>query len=363
MQTRWLRRATVAATVLFAGAVCAQDAPALQDASLQEKARLTPLIEGAKKEGSVSYWDAVLQPQTKDLLTTAFLKRYGLPPSFRVNHTLGGTAAVITRVEQELNAGRVTIDVVGSAATTWVYEVLRAGHIMPYDSPELAHYPKMFEAGLAEPGQFGINGGYLLVPTWSADHLNFTGKSWKDVIGAVPPGRLSIGDSAKSATYLATHIGLSKVLDQDYFRKVAAMKPSFFVRSEQIAGRLVAGEDLMAFSGMPTRAYQYNQQGAKLKFMLPEEGVVLMAQAMFILKAAPRPNAAKLWVDFLLSDEGQQILARNEALVSGRSNFKSPMPDYAPNIDSMKLIKVDWKSMSNDDLKKARSGWENIFNP
>ena len=86
------------------------------------------------------------------------------------------------------------------------------------------------------------------------------------------------------------------------------MKPSFLIRSEQIAGRLVSGEDLLAVSGMPTRAYQLNQKGAKLKFMLPEEGVVLLPQAMFILKKAPHPNAAKLWVDFMLSEEGQTLV-------------------------------------------------------
>ncbi|HET9903774.1 MAG TPA: extracellular solute-binding protein [Xanthobacteraceae bacterium] len=339
----------------------AQTAPALERASPQERARLAPVIEAAKQEGSVSYWDAVIQPHTKDALTAAFLKRYGLPATFRVNHTLAGTATVITRVEQEIKAGQVRIDVVGSAGTAWVYGLLRAGHILPYDSPELVHYPRMVEAGVAEPGYFGVNGSYLLVPMWSEEHLKFAGRSWKDVLGAVPNGRISVGDSSKSATYLATHIGLSSVLEADFFRKLAAMKPSFLVRSEQIAGRLVTGEDLMSFSGMPTRAFQYNQKGAKLKFLLPEEGVVLLAQAMFILKAAPHPNAAKLWVDFLLSEEGQRILAGSEALVSGRSGFASPLPDYAPNIDAMKVIKIDWKGMSDSELKKARDGWIAVF--
>jgi len=114
---------------------------------------------------------------------------------------------------------------------------------------------------------------------------------------------------------------------------------------------------------MPTRAYQYNQKGANLKFIMPAEGVVLLPQTMFILKKAPHPNAAKLWVDFILSEEGQNIVVKGEAMISGREGFKSPLPEYAPPIDNLKLIPVDWKSLSTEELKKIRAEWTAIFNP
>jgi iron(III) transport system substrate-binding protein len=114
---------------------------------------------------------------------------------------------------------------------------------------------------------------------------------------------------------------------------------------------------------MPTRAYQYNQKGARLKFMLPEEGAVLLPQNMFILAKAPHPNAAKLWVDFILSEEGQAIVVKSEAMVSGRTGFKSPLPDYAPSIDSLKLINVDWQGLSEEKLKTMREEWVQVFNP
>src|SRR5690606_14227530 len=106
------------------------------------------------------------------------------------------------------------------------------------------------------------------------------GTSWMDVLGKVPEGRMSIGDASKSQTYLSTYMGLRTVLPPDYFKRLAAMKPVFLVRSEQIASQLVTGQNLMAFSGMPTRAFQANARGAKLKFALPKEGVVLLPQAM-----------------------------------------------------------------------------------
>jgi iron(III) transport system substrate-binding protein len=119
----------------------------------------------------------------------------------------------------------------------------------------------------------------------------------------------------------------------------------------------------MAYFGMPTRAYQATMRGAKLKFLLPQEGVVLLPQATFIIKGAPHPAAARLWIDFILSEVGQEILVRDEALISGRTGFKSPIPEYAPSIDSLHLINVDWHAVSSADMKKAREEWINIFSP
>jgi ABC-type Fe3+ transport system substrate-binding protein len=88
-----------------------------------------------------------------------------------------------------------------------------------------------------------------------------------------------------------------------------------------------------------------------------------LPQSMFILKKAPHPNAAKLWVDFILSEPGQAILVKGEAMVSGRTGFKSPLPEYAPGIDSLKLINVDWQGLSTEKLKVLRDEWTGMFNP
>ncbi len=351
------------ASAMFASPVLAQEPSALSKASPAEKARLQELIKAAVVEGQVSYIDAVIQPQTNDALVAAFRQQYGLPASFRVNYTLTNASGVITRIEQELRAGRVTMDVGGIAALPWVHERVKAGDIVKYASPEYAAYGKAFDSGLGLKDYFAFNGAYIFVPTWNSETLKFGGKSWKDVLGSVPAGRISMGDASKSETYLSTYLGLRQVLGLDYFKELAKLKPNFLVRSEQIVARLVSGEDLMAYFGMPTRAYQSNQRGAKISFLLPREGVVLLPQATFIIKGAPHPAAAKLWIDFILSEAGQDILVRNEALISGRTGFKSPIPDYAPPIDKLNLIRVDWGSVSTADMKKAREEWSSIFNP
>ena len=351
------------AGVLLGAPAFAQEPPAVVRAAGAEKARVTDLIKAATTEGQLSYIDAVIQPQTNDELTAAFRKQYGLRDSFKVNYTLTNASGVITRIGQELQARRVSQDVGGIAALPWAFERARAGDIIEYASPEYAAFDKAIASGLAMKNYFAFNGAYIFVPTWSPETLPFAGKSWKDVVGAVSPGRMNIGDASKSETYLSTYVGLRRVLGVDYFNEVAKLKPNFLVRSEQIVARVVSGEDQTAYFGMPTRVYQANMRGAKVKFLLPQEGVVLLAQATFIIKGAPHPAAARLWIDFILSEVGQEILVRDEALISGRTGFKSPIPEYAPSIDSLHLINVDWHAVSSADMKKAREEWINIFSP
>src|SRR5580704_16624416 len=101
---RLVRPALLAAFMAasLAKPAAAQEPPALQGASAEEKARLTQLIDAAKKEGSLTYWDVVIQPETNDALTATFRKFYGLPNSFQVNYQLSATAGLVTRVEQEI---------------------------------------------------------------------------------------------------------------------------------------------------------------------------------------------------------------------------------------------------------------------
>lgn len=348
-------------SLLISYTALASDVPALQGKSPEEHTRITALIEDAKKEGALSYYDAVVAAETSDELAAVFKKTYGLPSSFEVRFTQLSTGNLVTRLEQELGANRVTVDVASLASPSWVFERMAKGDITEYASPEYAAYEPAYKLGFAVKNFFAPNGGYLFLPMWNADNLDFKGKSYKDVIKAVPEGRITIGDASNSTAYLATYMGQREKLDRSFFESLAQMKPSFLVRAEQIAARLVSGQDLMTYSGQPAQALRYNKKGINLKFIFPEEGVVIMPQCQFIVRGAPHPAAARLWVDFILSETGQTLLAQREAMVSSRSGFKTPNPEYAPSLEQLKIIPIDWRSVTTTDVQKARQDWSGIF--
>src|SRR5260370_808500 len=164
--TYFLRGALLVALAVagLARPAAAQEPPALQGVSAEEKARLPQLVDAAKKEGSLTYWDVVIQPETNDALTAAFRKFYGLPNGFRINNQLSATAPLVTRVEQEINANRVTIDVAAVGSPPWVFERAAAGDVLEYDSPQYKFYADVIARGLGRKGMFPFNRAYVSRP-------------------------------------------------------------------------------------------------------------------------------------------------------------------------------------------------------
>jgi iron(III) transport system substrate-binding protein len=270
---------------------------------------------------------------------------------------------MITRLEQEISAHRVTFDIAAVGSPSWTFDRQKTGAFMNYDSPQYQFYQDAIKQGLGVNGVFILNGGYAQIPIWNTAIYDFKGKSYKDALAAAPEGRFSIGDVVNSESHLTTYAGLRQVLGIDFFKEMAKKKPTFVGRSEQSAQRILTGQDILAFGGNPSRVLQSNQKGASLKILYPEEGFTFLPQMMFIMAQSPHPNAAKLWFDFILSQSGQKILAEKEALISARSGFQSPVPDVAPPFSSLKIIHVDWEKMSAQQLINYRDEWVSIFNP
>lgn len=113
-----LAQKTLAVLLLFFTQVlpAAEEPQALKEATAAHKEPLRALIAQAAKEGEVSHLDAVIQPDTNAALVTAFRKYYGLPADFKVNYSLVATASLVTRVDQEVSAGHVTMDIVENEA-------------------------------------------------------------------------------------------------------------------------------------------------------------------------------------------------------------------------------------------------------
>ncbi len=357
------RFALAIAIWMTACAAWAQDIPAAKGLDAPAKAKLMQLIGAAEKEGTLAYADTIIQPTTNKLLVAAFHKYYGLPELFTVNFTLLGSSAMVTRLEQGFSANRVTFDVASVASPIWVFAAHRKGYFLEYHSPQYANYKAAFAAGLGIEGYFAFDGGYSQIPIWNSEILDFHGKSYKDIVAAAVPGRFSIGDAVHSESQLTTYVGLRQIFDVDFFKAIAKKKPTFIYRSETSAQRVVSGQDVLALSGGAARVMQADRKGAKLKVLYPSEGFALLPQSTFILKNAAHPNAAKLWIDFILSQQGQELVCGREALISGRAGFKSPVPQYAPDLGSLKIIPVDWEKLNADVLKKYRKEWESIFTP
>ena len=191
-------------------------------------------------------------------------------------------------------------------------------------------------------------------------------KSWHDLLDPKWKGKILSDDmralGSGSALFTATH----EKLGREFHTRLAAQQLEFTrdVRGSQ--RRIVRGEypffipfnvaDILTLKGLP------------VKFIVPKEGAVYVVFDCAILKGAPHPNAARLLLDFMLSDEVQLIYASSGyGMTAG--GLEGKLSAEMRQLSSLKLLGTSvaeaarqcWNWRSRYTISVARclgSGWK-----
>ncbi len=86
--------------------------------------------------------------------------------------------------------------------------------------------------------------------------------------------------------------------------------------------RIASGKDLLGYNLLGSYAMARAQHDPALGVVLPQDYTLILSRVLIIAKHAPHPNAAKLWLDFLLSRRGQTIIAERSRLFSIRGDVQ-----------------------------------------
>lgn len=337
-------------------------------AAQTEAERVAQLVEAAVREGEVHYIDPVVTSKTQEALARAFRKKYGLPESFKVTATVRGTGEVVAAVQQEIKAGRYTVDVVRVPSPPLFQAMAKQGHLMAYLSPEWRHYERTAQrlALEAQPPYFVVPSGYTFIPVWNRKVLRADIRSWYDMLNPAFRGRAIMGDIRKSSSQMDVYIGLRKALGDDFFPRYGDVtKPIFMFRMEEKIGKLISGEYAITMFMTWGRVYQRVTETPQLDLGIanPKEGVVLIGEHIGILAGAPHPNAAKLFLDFWLSEEGLTEYVRGEAYIPFREGFRYPaeVRPFLPALADLKVIPVNWADLTAKDREAAKAHFRKAF--
>lgn len=355
---------TPAPSASSAAAAAKVDAPILSSLSGTERDRVAGLIQGAQKEGELNWLDAVVVPDSAAKMGDAFKQRYGLS-NLKINFERKNTGQTTSQVQEEVKGGKVTVDVFAVASPRLFYALKDANALLKYDSPESAHYEASKKAGLTfEPGYWLSPVAYTFAPVENPKFYDKPIKSWNDMVDPKLQGKILISDAGGSEAPLYVYVGLRKVLPLSLFQQLAALGATVNgASSVQGTQRLASGEIWVA-EDLPSRLVQtVKQTGVPLKPFYPDEGIVMLGHPYGILAKAPHPNVAKLFVDFMFSEQGQNMYVSLEGLASGRDGIKVPdeVRQYSPPLSEIKTIALDFKSLDQKTLEAARAEWQQVF--
>ncbi|MBI5069686.1 MAG: ABC transporter substrate-binding protein [Deltaproteobacteria bacterium] len=281
------------------------------------------VIAAAHREGRVVVY-SVTDREVAEPLLADFAELY---PRIQLDYRELRTAELYEQYTREVREGRVEADVLWSPAMDLQMKLANDGLAQAYESPEAVHLPpwaswrhEAFGTTL-EPFVFVHDGRRLpddRVPQTHADLVRML------EAGPVAHGKVAAYDPERSAIgYLL--LTQDSRIDPGFADAVRAYGRAGIERhatTSRMIDRVLSGDLLLAFNVNGSYALQAQRQHPSLGVVYPRDYVLAASRIALITRAAPHPSAARVFLDYLLSHRGQQVLAQRCSLFSIRPDVE-----------------------------------------
>jgi len=332
-------RFLASALAFVAGTALAQ-----HPASLEGPDRDARLLAGAKKEGELVIYTSA-QADDIGLVAKAFEQKYGV----KVTMWRASSEKVLQRALAEAKANRHAVDLAETNGPE--LEMLhREGLAQAVKSPHLADIIPAAKQPHGEWVGTRLN-VFALAYNTKAVKKDELPKSYDDLAQPRWKGRLGIeADDTEWLAGVLSQIGEQKGIE--LFRDIVQKNGISVRRGHTLLTNLVAsGEVPLALTVYNYKAEQLKNQGAPIDWFAIGKAVARPNGAA-VMKRAPHPNAAVLFYDFEISEEGQRILAKRDFVPTNRK-VDSPL-------NKIPLLVVDPKVMLDQQAKWSKL-YEELF--
>jgi iron(III) transport system substrate-binding protein len=330
-----MNRKLVAAAAGIAGLIALAGA----SAQAEENFGSPELVAAAKAEGKLVLYTANYAEVEQDVIKE-FNKRF---PEIKIEMVRAPGGQLITRVRTEAAAGKLIADIVDHSDRALMVEL--ADLFQDYAPPNAADYDP---AALVSP-KFWPRATLMWSIAYNTELVKDPPKTWMDL--TKPQYDKLIGQVfAQSGGTTWTRIMFERqVLGEDYWAKQAATHPILYPSGAPMSDALVRGEIGMG-PLLYNAVYPKQKEGAPLKMVFPPEGVPANPYATGIPKTAAHPNAAKLYLNWCLSKEGQTFMIKEQ----GNLTSLKVSPAYPEGFDP-KVVKVWYPNF--DQYVKLHADW------
>ncbi len=279
---------------------------------------VTPaLIEAARKEGNVVFYTSIDLP-VAERIGKAFEARY---PGVKVRVERTGAERVFQRIGQEYSSKLYKVDSVSSSDAAHFIVWKRDGILEPYVPEDVAGFP----AEHKDP-----DGTYATFRSWVCTigyNTNLVKaedapKSYADLLEPKWTGKIVKAHPSYSGTIMTATYQMSRDLGWSFFEKLAKQKVMQVQSSADPPKKLALGERAVMADGNEYNMFIEKEKGTPVDIVYATEGSPLIVGPIAIFKNAPNPNAARLWQNFMLSAEAQQLIIDTGGLRSVHPGVK-----------------------------------------
>ena len=319
------RRSTVLAMASLA--LAAALAPATSNAQVPAgyPASYQAVIDGAKKEGKV-----IVYTPTDSNAGRPLVKEFeSLYPGVKVEYNDMNTTEIYNRVIAEAASNSAGADIVWSSAMDQQVKLVGDGYAAAYDSPEAGSLPAWAVFQKQAYGTTFETVGFVynkrLLPAGDVPH---THAEFVKLIKSDPArfkGKVTTFDIEKSGSgflFLTEDAKIDPAGTWDAVRAMAAEGVRLQSSSGTMMERISSGENLVGYNMFLPYAQTRAKKDPGIGYEVPKDYALVLSRVAFVSKSAKNPNAARLFLDYLLSRRGQTTLSTASELYSIRADVE-----------------------------------------
>ena len=318
------------------------------------RADLMALEAEARKEGTLTWYVAQLDTETAE--------RFGR--SFTASHP--GITVEVIRTTGQVAFQRLMLDIKNHTPHCDVFSATDIAHMPALkERSELTQFTPDNSAGMrpqfraqSDPGWYYVTnaGRWVLIRNRDKVTQEAAPKAWTDLLDPKWKGKLSVAHPAFSGGAGVWSLAMKKLYGWDFFKALAKNNPRVGRSTQDTVTLLSGGECLVGPTWAPG-AYRAVDKGNPIAIDQPTDGVVVMVFPSAIPAHAPHPNAARLFLEWMLSDDYSKMIA-----VDGSEPIREGVPSRVdePTLDSQKVIALTVEEI-RDGVPEVIEQWRDIF--
>ncbi|WP_281976900.1 ABC transporter substrate-binding protein [Pseudorhizobium flavum] len=225
-------------------------------------------------------------------------------PGLEVEWVRDGTPKIMAKLMAEIEAGNPVADVLLIADTVTLERMKQAGQLLAYKSPEA----KNLDASLYDADGHYYSTKLITTGIMYNTQAGMKPASWKDLAKPEAKGLVAMPSPMTSGAALIHAQTLTGVdgLGWDYYRQLKDNGAIAAGGNGAVLKSVASGEKAygVVVDYLPIRE---KAKGAPVDFVFPEEGVSAVTEPVAILSSTKHEEAAKKFIDYILSDEGQKV--------------------------------------------------------
>ena len=308
------------------------------------------VVDAAKREGKVTVYGSP-ESEIMKAVQNAFEAKYGV----KVEYWRASSTKVLDRALTESRAGKPLFDVVLTNETPM--RILKKegvfGKFVPPASARYAENVKDPDGVLTPPYRQVVVGVLYNSRMVKAEEAP---KSLKDLLDPKWKGKIVMPDPTRHSTTMTWLANLDKLLGKEtksFLQGLAAQKPIMVESFIPAAQKIIAGEAPIGVSYIKYVHLYGKKEGAPLDYVRLKQA---LAEYHYVAVGAqpPRPNAARLFTNYFITEDALKILASQGEFVLLKGVYP-PIPDA----DKLEIVQMD--DLSDDELKKARAEYKKLF--